>query len=240
MKKIVFAAIAVVLIAAVVIFAHSKANAKKGGIDLDRLESLAEKGDTAAMHRLIEFYDENAVEYVEVAGVIGPDGHVWSAEEVEKQNEENKRRAEMSEKYAERLNYWLDKGIAINDPVALVIKGMRLYYTDEAEATAYLSRAAHAGSAEAALFCGSAYMNMGKGEEAFRYLSLAYELGAPSAGWHLAKCYSAGIGTERDPDKAVEVLRHAADLNCQEAVEELLSLERYNATCHPTSDSLAY
>ena len=144
----------------------------------------------------------------------------------------------MTQQYGERLEYWLNKGIVLNDPIALLTKGIRLYYEDEPAAIEFLSRAADAGSAQAALFCGSACLNQGKGNEAFKYLSLAYKLGAPSAGWHLAMCYSAGIGTEPCRDKAVEVMRHAANLNYPEAVSEMRRIEPNNPVWQHKADSL--
>lgn len=50
---------------------------------------------------------------------------------------------------------------------------------DEEAAIVYLSKAADAGNAQAALFCGSACRNQGKGDDAFKYLTKAYELGCP-------------------------------------------------------------
>lgn len=44
--------------------------------------------------------------------------------------------------YSDRLEKWLEKGTAMNDPVALFTKGMRIYYDDEANAIVYLSKAA--------------------------------------------------------------------------------------------------
>lgn len=205
---------------------------------LIKLESLAEQGDTAAMHRLIEFYDENSSVYVEVEEVIEPDGTEWSAAEVDSLNLANKNNAEMTKLYSDRLDYWFEKGIAMNDPVALATMGMRMYYTDEANAIVYLSKAADAGNAQAALFCGSACLNQGKGDDAFKYLSIAYRLGAPSAGWHLAMCYSAGIGTEPNREKAVEVMRHAALLNYPEAVSEMRRIESDNKIWQHKADSL--
>ena len=76
----------------------------------------------------------------------------------------------MTKWYSDQLEYWLNKGISINDPVALLTKGMRLYYEDETKAIDYLSKAADTGNAQAALFCGSACLNQGKGNEAFKYL----------------------------------------------------------------------
>lgn len=230
--------IAIASIAVMAIYAQK--NEKVTGDDerLIKLESLAEQGDTAAMHRLIEFYDENSSVYVEVEEVIEPDGTEWSTAEVDSLNLTNKNNAEMTKLYSDRLDYWLEKGIAMNDPVALATMGMRMYYTDEAKAIGYLSKAADAGNARAALFCGSACLNQGKGNEAFKYLSLAYRLGAPSAGWHLAMCYSAGIGTEPNREKAVEVMRHAAILNYPEAVSEMLRIEPDNKTWQHKADSL--
>ena len=63
MKKILLSGIAIVLIASVAVYAQIGKNRIEGNPQLDKWEKLAERGDTAAMHRLIEFYDENSVEY---------------------------------------------------------------------------------------------------------------------------------------------------------------------------------
>lgn len=239
MKKIIIAVIITITsIAVMAIYAQKGEIVTVDDERLIKLESLAEQGDTAAMHRLIEFYDENSSVYVEVEEVIEPDGTEWSAAEVDSLNLANKNNAEMTKLYSDRLDYWLEKGIAMNDPVALATMGMRMYYTDEANAIVYLSKAADAGNAQAALFCGSACLNQGKGDDAFKYLSIAYRLGAPSAGWHLAMCYSAGIGTEPNREKAVEVMRHAALLNYREAVSEMRRIEPGNKVWQYKADSL--
>lgn len=238
MKKFIIAVIAIASIAVMAIYAQTNENVTVDNEKLIKLESLAEQGDTAAMHRLIEFYDENSSVYVEVEEVIEPDGTEWSAAEVDSLNLANKNNAEMTKLYSDRLDYWLEKGIAMNDPVALATMGMRMYYTDEANAIVYLSKAADAGNAQAALFCGSACLNQGKGDNAFKYLSIAYRLGAPSAGWHLAMCYSAGIGTEPNREKAIEVMRHAALLNYPEAVSEMRRIDPGNKIWQHKADSL--
>ena len=238
MKKIIITMIFRAAIVSVAIYAQTDEKVTDGNKEIAKWETLAEQGDTAAMHRLIEFYDENSTIYVEVEEVVEPDGYVWTEDEVDSLNLVNKNNAEMTELYSDRLDYWLDKGIAMNDPVALATKGMRLYYEDEATAIAYLSKAADAGNAQAALFCGSACLNQRRGDEAFKYLSLAYILGAPSAGWHLAMCYSVGIGTEPNRDKAIEVLRHAAVLNYPEAVSEMQRIEPDNKIWQHKADSL--
>ena len=238
MKKFIIAVIAIASIAGMAIYAQKNEKVTIADERLIKLESLAEQGDTAAMHRLIEFYDENSSVYVEVEAVIEPDGTEWTAAEVDSLNLENKNNADMTKLYSDRLDYWLEKGIAMNDPVALATMGMRMYYTDEANAIVYLSKAADAGNAQAALFCGSACLNQGKGDNAFKYLSIAYRLGAPSAGWHLAMCYSAGIGTEPNREKAIEVMRHAALLNYPEAVSEMRRIEPGNNVWQYKADSL--
>ena len=238
MKKIIIAVIAIASIAGMAIYAQKNEKVTIDDERLIKLESLAEQGDTAAIHRLIEFYDENSSVYVEVEEVIEPDGTEWTAAEVDSLNLENKNNADMTKLYSDRLDYWLEKGIAMNDPVALATMGMRMYYTDEANAIVYLSKAADAGNAQAALFCGSACLNQGKGDNAFKYLSIAYRLGAPSAGWHLAMCYSAGIGTEPNREKAIEVMRHAALLNYPEAVSEMRRIEPGNRIWQHKADSL--
>lgn len=236
MKKIILPVIAAAFITAVAIYAQPNGHVKEDDVKLAQLETLAEQGDTAAMHRLIEFYNVNSTIYVEVEEIIDPDGTEWTAEEVDSVNLANN--AETTEHYTERLNYWLEKGIAMNDQIALATKGMRLYYDDEAAAISYLSKAADAGNAQAALFCGSACLNQSRGEEAFKYISLAYELGTPSAGWHLAMCYSAGIGTEPNRDKAVDVMRQAAIMNYPEAVSEMRRIEPDNKMWQHKADSL--
>lgn len=126
----------------------------------------------------------------------------------------------------------------MNDPVALATMGMQMYYTDEANAIVYLSKAADERNDQAALFCGSACLNRGKVDDAFKYLSIAYRLGAPSAGWHLTMCYSVGIGTEANREKAIEVMRHAALLNYPEAVSEMRRIESDNKIWQHKADSL--
>ena len=140
--------------------------------------------------------------------------------------------------YSERLHYWLNKGMAIEDPVAKNIKGRRLYYEDETAAIPYLAEMAENGDSQAALLCGSACFNQGKGKKAFKYLNMAYEMGVPSAGWHLAMCYSRGFGTEVNKEKAIEVLRHSALLNYPEAVLEMKRIEPNNLLWQNKADSL--
>lgn len=187
MKKFIIAVIAIASIAVMAIYAQTNENVTVDNEKLIKLESLAEQGDTAAMHRLIEFYDENSSVYVEVEEVIEPDGTEWSAAEVDSLNLANKNNAEMTKLYSDRLDYWLEKGLAINDPVALATKGMRMYYDNETDAIVYLSKAAEAGNAQAALFCGSACLNQGKGEDAFKYLSIAYRYRCTKC--RLASCH---------------------------------------------------
>ena len=243
MKKCVFgiAGVITILAIAVSLYAHTgMANAVNP--QLQEWERMAEQGDTTALHRLIQFYDENSYEVVEVEEAIEVDAEevitdsiVCDSVAVYDTPEVDEATAEL---YRQRLNYWLDKGIAINDPVAIAVKGMRLYFTDEAEAIKYLSMAADLGNAQAALFCGSACLNQGKGDVAFKYLTKAYELDAPSAGWHLAMYYSSGIRTTPNREKAIEVMRHAAIMNYPEAVSEMRRIEPTNKIWQQKADSL--
>ncbi len=238
MKKIIITLIVIASIVSLTIYAQKHGQATYEDEKIAQMVTLAEQGDTAAMHRLIEFYDKKSTIYVEVEEVIDPDGYEWTTAEVDSLNSANQNNADQTKFYSDRLDYWLDKGIAMNDPVALATKGMRLYYEDEAGAISYLSKAADTGNYQAALFCGTACLNQRRGNEAFKYLSLVYKLGAPSAGWHLAMCYSAGIGTEPNRDKAIEVMRHAAILNYPEAVSEMRRLEPDNKVWRHKADSL--
>lgn len=238
MKKIIITLIVIASIVSLTISAQKHGQATYEDEKIAQMVTLAEQGDTAAMHRLIEFYDKNSTIYVEVEEVIDPDGYEWTTAEVDSLNSANQNNADQTKFYSDRLDYWLDKGIAMNDPVALATKGMRLYYEDEAEAVSYLSKAADAGNAQAALFCGSACLNQRRGNDAFKYLSLAYRLGAPSAGWHLAMCYAAGIGTSPDREKAIEAMRHSAMMNYPEAVLEMQRIEPDNKVWQHKADSL--
>lgn len=51
-------------------------------------------------------------------------------------------------------------------------------------------------------------------------------------------CYSGGIGTEPNREKAVEVMRHAAILNYPEAVSEMRRIEPGNRIWQHKADSL--
>ena len=48
-------------------------------------------------------------------------------------------------------------------------------------------------------------------EKSFNYLKQAYELGVKDISFFLGECYLYGNGTEKDPEKAIEVLKTAAD-----------------------------
>lgn len=97
--------------------------------ELKTLEKLAENGDTVSLHKLLNYYNDNSEIYVEVVEAIDSYGNEIIDED---QNEpiDNS----VNELYLERLYYWLNKGLAINDPVAKRITGMRIYYDDEATA----------------------------------------------------------------------------------------------------------
>ena len=138
---------------------------------------------------------------------------------------------EMEAIYSARLEYWLAKGVEINDPVATYIKGMRLYYTDESASLQYLAKSAQSGNGRAALFCGSAFFNQGDIEMARKYQIIAYKANEPSAGWHLAM-------SEPDRDRAIEFMRKSAILNYPEAVLEMKRIEPNNRIWKHKVDSL--
>lgn len=215
----------------------TKANVQNMSLpsEIRDLESRAEKGDTAAMHRLIEYYNENAVIYIEVVEVVDVEGNSIDLDEPLNESSPND---EFSDYYAIRLDYWLTKGISMNDPIAIAVKGYNLYYTDEKEAIQYLSKAAENGDGKAALFCGTACMNQGIYADAIKFLLQAYELEIPSAGWHLAMIYSSGLGVESNRDEAINYLRHSAILNYPEAVLEMKRIEPYNPLWSHKADSL--
>lgn len=199
------------------------------------LETRAEKGDTAALHRLIEYYDENSIVEVEVDAAWDSYGNPIDLNEA---MDESSVDDEFTNHCAERLDYWLTKGIAMNDPMAFAVKGYNLYYTDENEAIPYLAKAAEMGDGRAALFCGSACMNQEKYEEAVEFLQKAYNLNVPSAGWHLSMLYVAGLGVPPNREKAIDYLRHSAILNYPEAVLEMKRIEPQNPVWSHKADSL--
>lgn len=235
MRTIIFAIIAVALTAGITIHAQSAMDESYDKKQLAKLENLAEQGDTAAMHRLIEFYEENAEYLIHRELTEAEKQHYYKLGLYEATDTTE---LVVNELYAQRLEKWLGKGLAMNDPVAILTTGLHLYYEDETAAIELLRKAADAGNARAALFCGSACFNQGRMDEAFRYLSSAYRLGEPSAGWHLAMCYADGAGTARNREKAIEVMRHAAILNYPEAVLEMRRIEPENRIWQDKVDSL--
>lgn len=203
--------------------------------EIQRLELLAERGDTVALHKLLHFYDENSCEIIEIAEAVSPDGEDITYEVKSEQEELN---TPQNKLYNQRLDYWLSKGISIDDPVAIYIKGMRLYYTDEANALPFLTQAALAGNGQAALFCGSTYFNHGDGLHAIKYLVIADSLGVPSAGWHLAMCYVGKAGVEQDLEKAIHFLVRSGLQDFPEAVLELRRIDTDNPLWQQKADSL--
>ena len=235
MRKITITAILVSLITTVAVYAQTGFNNTEDSVQLAKWETLAEQGDTVAMLRLLEFYDENVWQEI-VRELTESEKEHYRRIGIEDATDTIEIRT--NEHYVERLDYWLNQGLAKHLPFAYFIKGKRLYYEDEAEAVSYLSKAADAGNAQAALFCGSACLNQRRGNDAFKYLSLAYKLGAPSAGWHLAMCYAAEIGTSPDREKAIEAMRHSAMMNYPEAVLEMQRIEPDNKVWQHKADSL--
>lgn len=203
-------------------------------VELKDLEYKAEAGDTAAMHRLIEFYADNTPVCIEVVEAIDPYGNPIDIDTSADSQIDNTE----SDLYKDRLEYWLTKGISMNDPVAYAEKGYQLYYTDEKNAMIYLAKAVDMGNTDAALFCGSACYNQGKYDDTFKYFTQAYNQGAQSAGWYLAMCYAKGLGTQVNRSKAIECLRHAANLNYPEAVLEMKRIEPENPVWTQKADSL--
>lgn len=125
--------------------------------ELKALEIQAENGDTVALHKLLNFYDDNSDILIEVIEAIDADGN-----EIIEEEDNKLFNNDLNEHYLERLYYWLNKGLAIDDSVAISITGRRLYYEDESAAIPYLAEMAEKGDGQAALYCGSAYFNQGK------------------------------------------------------------------------------
>ena len=155
MKTKIF--LAIVLIGAVIAVAFGQSNKTNNAQlpdEIKKLETLATSGDTVAMHQLLRFYDDNSPVYLEVEEIIeveAEEEYIDSVVVVDEGLECDSVAPisdEMAALYAARLDYWLTRGIEMNDPVATYIKGMRLYYTDEAEALKYLSKAAEMGYSE--------------------------------------------------------------------------------------------
>lgn len=97
MKKIVSTTIALTLIAGAAVYAQSKTNVTDNDRQIAKWESLAEQGDTAAMHRLIEFYDENSIQYVEVEEAYDAYGNELPIDDI---NLSNKNDAEQTKWYS--------------------------------------------------------------------------------------------------------------------------------------------
>ena len=244
MKKIILAIFIGIAATASVIYAQS---IKKDQLpkEIEEFERLAEKGDTAAMHKLLLFYDDNTPVYLDVEEVIEVSDEDYEEYvdtlayegEVPCNSIRYTIDPELYSLYNSRLDYWIEKGLTLNDPVATYIKGMRLYYADESQALEYLSRSADQGNPQAALFCGSAYFNQGQIKKAIKYQTIAYNAGIPSAGWHLAMCIVALDG-DADINKAIEYMRQSAFHNYPEAVLEMKRIEPANKVWQHKADSL--
>ena len=75
MKTKIFLAIALMVAIIAVAFAQNgKEDVAKFPNEVNEWEIHAEQGDTAALHKLLRYLDENAVIYVEVEEVISADG----------------------------------------------------------------------------------------------------------------------------------------------------------------------
>jgi len=237
MKTKIFLAIALMVAIIAVAFAQNgNEDVAKLQNEVKEWEIQAEQGDTAALHKLLRYLDENAVIYVEVEEVISADGEDITDEVLN--DSPTLVDEEFSNFCAARLEYWIEKGLALKDPVAISIKGQRDYYNDEEASIESLANAAEAGDSQAALFCGSACFNQGRYVEAVKYLTLAYDAGVPSAGWHLAMCYSVGLGVEKNNTKAIEYLRHSAMMDYPEAVLEMKRIDPSNPLWSHKVDSL--
>ena len=85
--------------------------------ELKAWEKLAEEGDTVALHKLLNYYNDNSEIYVEVVEAIDADGNEIELNEINEGSYDDS----LNELYLDRLHYWLNKGLAINDPVAKLI-----------------------------------------------------------------------------------------------------------------------
>lgn len=243
MKTKIFIALALCITIIAFAFAQNNSNSVELPDEVREWERLAEMGDTIAMHKLLRFYDDNSpvdIEVVEVIEVESDDEYLDTAIVVDDTIECDTVAVipdEMEIYYSARLEYWLSKGLEINDPIATYIKGMRLYYTDETQALEYLVKSADCGNSQAALYCGSAYFNQGHIDKAIKYQAIAYNAGVPSAGWHLAMCLARN-GDDASIEKAVEYMRHSAMLDYPEAVLEMKRIEPTNKLWQQKADSL--
>lgn len=244
MKKLIFLVIFIAIVATASVLYAQSIQMEELPKEIQEWERLAGKGDTAAMHKLLLFYDDNAPVYLDMEEVIeveSEDEYLDTAIVVDDTIECDTVAViptEMEIFYLARLEYWLSKGLEINDPIATYIKGMRLYYTDETEALKYLSQAAEIGYGRAALYCGSTLFNQGRGQEAIKYLTIADELGEQSAGWHLAMCYIGNAGVEEDDEKAIYYLVKSALNDYPEAVLEMKRIDPENPLWQHKADSL--
>ena len=198
-----------------------------GADDIKRLEQMAETGDTAALHRVLEYYDINAP--VVLAAVseegIGYDDVCQDTTKTTTPPPPDTGTA-TSDYFTSRLQYWLEKGLANNDPLATYITGIRLYDKNDAKAMSYLERAAEMGNVDAMMFCGSIYFDAGSIDKAIKYYDLAYKKDVPCAGWKLAGCYIK-TGQYRF-DETFDVIYKSANLGCPDAVRMMIKTDPGN------------
>jgi tetratricopeptide (TPR) repeat protein len=237
MKTKICIAIGLAIAAIAFVFAQNNNRSKiELPEEIKQLEQIAEDGDTVALHKLLRFYDENAPIYLEVEDYVDASGSEDSIPEEE--DPAATIDPELEALYNARIEYWLEKGLAMNDPVAIYIKGMRLYDSlEESEALEYLTKSANNGYAKAALYCGSTYYDLGDFNNAIKYLMIAHNSGETSAGWHLAMCFVAE-GKKGYRQKAIEYLRYSALHDCPEAVLEMKRIEPSNKIWAQKADSL--
>ena len=199
-----------------------------GADDIKRLEQMAERGDTAALHSVLEYYDINApvaMTMIDEKGV----GYEEAVRDTTRTATPPPSDAGVNaeEYFTSRLQYWLSVGLVKNDPLGTYIMGKRLYFKKNAKAMFYLDRAAELGNTDAMMLCGSIYLDNGTLDKAIKYYYLAYKKSVPCAGWKLAGCYM-----DMDPDKykdqILDALIKSAHLECPDAVRAMTEMDPEN------------
>lgn len=209
--------------------------------ELERLQTLVERGDTTAIHRLGYAYE---------SGLIDGRPDVAKAFELYKRAAEAghpRSQAMLSSLYSSiedlgdedfsKTREWCDKAVAGGDPFGMYIKGMLylegvVYTKDNAKGIEWLERAAAMGQSNALYNLGQSYMwgfyGVTDREKGISYLKRASDAGHIKASRVLAYYHKDGKFVKRDTSSAVKYFKKAlvdGDIDAMESLGELYLVE---------------
>lgn len=226
--------------------------------ELERLQTLVERGDTTAIHRLGYAYE---------SGLIDGQPDVTKAFELYKRAAEAghpRSQAMLSSLYSSFENFgdedfsktreWCDKAVAGGDPFGMYIKGMLylegvVYTKDNAKGIEWLERAAAMGQSNALYNLGQSYMwgfyGVTDREKGISYLKRASDAGHIKASRVLAYYHKDGKFVKRDISSADRYFKKAlvdGDIDAMESLGDLylFDVRDYDEALHWYGQSYLY